>query len=368
MKVTILGAGNMGEPICFAMEKFGYQITLVDTSMEALKTCDNRVEQDAILVPTGVHEYLRKLQSVDYPDIMISSLPFYENSSVAEYCIKRAIRYCDLGGNEGISKEINDLAKAKASKPVMTDLGVAPGMVNMLAEHLYQNIAKEEGRNPETVKMMVGGIPRHAAQEDHFNYYCNRSIDGLLNKYTERCTVLENGEITTREPLTDYEVFQTKSLGHIEAFNTSGGASHTIETLKKLGATNVCYKTIRWPGHARTMTLLIKKCELDRETMRKILEKNCSLIPAEDCVMIMIAIDDKLQEILIPAEAGFSAMQRSTGFSVACAAALIGEGNYDDYRSIRYEDMSFDDFNRNMDILIGTPKPEESQEADNELQ
>jgi saccharopine dehydrogenase-like NADP-dependent oxidoreductase len=83
--------------------------------------------------------------------------------------------------------------------------------------------------------------------------------------------------------------------------------------------------------------------------------------------MIIIAIDDKMQEILIPAEEGFSAMQRSTGFSIACAAALIGEGNYDDYKSIRYEDVSFDDFNRNMDILIGTPNPEESHEENNEL-
>jgi saccharopine dehydrogenase-like NADP-dependent oxidoreductase len=368
MKAIILGAGNMGQSICFGMEKLGYQITLVDTSMDALKECDSRLEKDATLVSTGVNEYLQILKRVDYPDIMISSLPFYENATVAEYCIKRGIRYCDLGGNADVSRKINDLAKAKASKPVMTDLGVAPGMVNMLTEHLYRQMAKEEGKNPETVKMMVGGIPRHAQQEDYFNYYCNWSIDGLLNEYMESCDILENGEITKVEPLTEYEVFETKSLGYVEAFNTSGGASHTIETLKRLGATNVCYKTIRWPGHAKTMTLLIKKCGLDRETMRKILEKNCSLIPAEDCVMIMIAIDDKLQEILIPAEAGFSAMQRSTGFSVACAAALIGAGQYDSYKSIRYEDMSFEDFNLNMDVLIGTPKPEESQEDDNELQ
>jgi saccharopine dehydrogenase-like NADP-dependent oxidoreductase len=368
MKTTILGAGSMGQPICFAMEKLGYLITLVDTSMDALKECDSRLEQDAMLVPTEVDEYLHKLKRVDYPDIMISSLPFYKNADVAEYCIKRGIRYCDLGGNADISQKINDLAEAKASKPVMTDLGVAPGMVNMLTEHLYRQMAKEEGKNPETIKMMVGGIPRYAQKEDYFNYYCNWSVDGLLNEYMESCTILENGEITKVEPLTEYEVFETKSLGYVEAFHTSGGASHTIKTLKKLGATNVCYKTIRWPGHAKTMTLLLKKCGLDRETMRRILEKNCSLIPAEDCVMIMIVIDDKLQEILIPAEEGFSAMQRSTGFSVACAAALIGVGNYDNYKSIRYEDMSFDDFNRNMDILIGTPKLEEDQEEDNELQ
>ena len=361
MRVTILGAGNMGQPICFAMERFGYQVTLVDSSMDALKRCDSFLEQEATL--KHVKDW-RSGISAD-TEVLISSLPFYENEEVAKYCITNGVRYCDLGGNVEISQKINAMAENKASKPVMTDLGLAPGMVNMLTEHLYKELAKETGKNPETVKMMVGGIPRTADRKDPFNYYCNWSIDGLLNEYTEYSTILENSEITSVAPFTGYEVFDTKSLGRIEAFHTSGGASHTIETLKRLGAVNVCYKTLRWPGHARTMTLLLEKCELDKETMHGIMQKNCAQIPTLDCVMVLIVVDDRIQEILIPAEDGFSAMQRSTGFSVACAASLIGEGNYDDYKSIRYEDMSFVDFNLKMDILIGTPQVEEEDE--NEL-
>ena len=316
MKVAIFGCGRMGKPIAWAVEKLGCDhLILIDVSSESLQKCNSILEQDAELRTITNPESLDLPNSLGrpYPDVVVSSLPYHKNLILAKHCI-------DLGGNVEISNEINDFASKFASKPVMTDIGLAPGLANILAEAFYKQIADQEDKNPETVSIMVGGIPRLYNKNDHFNYYCTWSVEGLLNEYTESCAVLENGEETTYNSLGGYTKISTKSLGDLEGFYTSGGSSHTIQRMKDLGAVNVSYRTLRWPGHAKTVDLLINGIELDRDLLKEIFLRKCKFDNGEDCVLIYISIDDKIQELLIPPQGGFSAMQRSTGLPTACGA------------------------------------------------
>tara|TARA_B100000029_G_scaffold148668_1_gene143920 strand:+ start:2884 stop:3978 length:1095 start_codon:yes stop_codon:yes gene_type:complete len=364
MRAMIFGAGRMGQPTAWAMEKLGYEIDLVDQSEEALKKCSSILDQSPT---THLLKDITRAIVRPYPDVVISALPYHQNEIIANYCIKNGVRYCDLGGNEETSQRINEFAKKRGSKPIMTDLGLAPGLVNIITENLYKQIASEEEKNPERVLMMVGGLPKHADKEDHFNYLCSWSVDGLINEYTEPTTVLDQGVLTSVNALDGHQVVSTQSLGMLEAFYTSGGLSHSLNSLKDSGASNVAYKTLRWPGHFRTIKLLIDKCDLDRETLKNIFIKNCTMKSEEDCVLIYIAIDEKIQEMLVPPDQNFSAMQRCTGYGVACAASLIGEGVYDKEFSrqpIKHGDIIFEDFNSKMDALV----VEDTKDSNDELQ
>ena len=368
MRAVIFGAGKMGQATAWAMEKLGFELEIIDLSQEALDKCNSILEQEAKThcIP-NLEEYISKVLLRPWADIVICALPYYHNITVAKYCIKNGIRYCDLGGNEEVSEAINDFASNNGSKPVMTDLGLAPGLINILTENLYKQISKEDGVTPKVVNMMVGGLPRHASKEDEFNYFCSWSIDGLINEYTENSSILNNGEITSVKALDGYQTVTTQSLGVLEAFYTSGGSSHSLNGLKNLGASHASYKTLRWPGHLRIIKLLIEKCELDKATLKNIFKKNCAKHSVEDCVIIYISIDDKVQEMLVPPDENFSAMQRCTGYGVACAASLIGEGKYDDLFSrspLRHGDILFEDFNSKMDILV----VEKEEDSSDELQ
>jgi len=366
MRAIIFGAGKMGQATAWSMKRLGYELELVDLSQEALDKCNSFLSQAAKThcIPK-LEGYISKSIPRPFPDIVISALPYYHNKDIAGYCIKNGIRYCDLGGNEEVSEYINSLAASNGSKPVMTDLGLAPGLINILTENLYKEIAEEDGKKPKIVNMMVGGLPRSASKNDNFNYFCSWSIDGLINEYTENSTILNNGEITSVKSLEGYETVSTQSVGILEAFYTSGGSSYSLYSLKNLGASHVSYKTLRWPGHLKTIKLLIEECELDRPTLKKIFTKNCARFKVEDCVVIYISIDDKVQELLISPDENFSAMQRCTGYGVACAASLIGEGKYDKLFSrqpLRHGDLSFEDFNNKMDLLVDKEEEEDSSD------
>ena len=352
MRAMIFGAGRMGQSTAWAMEKLGYEIELVDQSEEALQKCSAVLDNPAV---THLLTDITKAIVRPHPDIVISALPYHQNEIVANHCIKNGVRYCDLGGNEESSQRINELAKKSGNKPIMTDLGLAPGLINIITENLYKEKAEESGKNPERVLMMVGGLPRHADKNDYFNYLCSWSIDGLINEYTEQTTIVDQGAITTVNALDGHQVVSTQSLGMLESFYTSGGLSHSLNSLRDLGAAHVAYKTLRWPGHFRTIKLLIDACDLDRETLKNIFIKNCTMRSAEDCVIIYIAIDEQIQEMLVPPDKNFSAMQRCTGYGVACVASLIGQGAYDkefSRKPLKYGDIIFEDFNSKMDALV----------------
>ena len=365
MKAAIFGVGSMGQAIAWSMDELGYDLILLDGSLESLKKCNDLLSKDAQLQVIQ-NQYTLDLPTVFqdvHPDIVISSLPYDKNSILAGHCIKNGIRYCDLGGNVKISDEINEFAKRSARWPVMTDLGLAPGFVNIILEEFFRQVSESEEqlKTPENVNVMVGGIPKEPIKNDYFNYHCTWSIDGLINEYVEDCVLVQNGVKVISPPLKGLVKLMTKNLGELEAFYTSGGSAHSVDRMIELGVTNFSYRTLRWPGHHRTINLLFNKCDLDKDQLKKIFVKNCSTKNNEDCIAIYISVDDKIQEMVIYPQRGFTAMQVGTGYSAAVVASMIAKGTFDDKRVVKYEDIDFDEFTNTLDVLV-------SKENNNELQ
>jgi saccharopine dehydrogenase-like NADP-dependent oxidoreductase len=290
-------------------------------------------------------------------------LPYHQTKEIALWCIDNEFRYCDLGGRVDVSKEINEWAKKDAVKPVFTDLGLAPGWVNILAEYGCSQIH----RAPETVSMMVGGLPAIKTNPP-LNYATTWSVDGLINEYRDDCEVLADGEIETvkgmsgRRPVS-FELLEGEEL---EAFFTSGGASHTIRSMKSKGVKNCFYKTIRYKGHCDVVRFLFNTAELSDECINNIFKTGCKDATG-DIVLIkseVIAGDITWKkEFIVGYDLKFSAMQKATAFSISSVAKIMAEGHFDDrkvehrgYKDklpvvLKYSDVPYEKFEKNLKEL-----------------
>ena len=334
MKAVIFGVGRMGTAIAYAMEQQGYDVVGVDS-----QPAEHRLRglvKNYKFVHTKTKTGYKKVIN-DNPDVVISSLPYHQTKQVAEYCISKGVRYCDLGGRVDVSQEINELALKKATKPVFTDLGLAPGWVNILAEEGYKRVS---GSKDTSIEMMVGGIPAQRYNNDTYNnpnynplnYIVTWSVDGLINEYRDDCIVLQNGTLKTVAGMDGLETLDTQ-LGELEAFYTSGGAAHSIKKMKERGVKNCTYKTLRYPGHRDFIQWLIRQCELDDDTLKELFSKGFDAKDEKDCVIVRAKVvkgrTTWLHEQVVNADDKFSAMQKSTAFPIASVAALMAEGVFD---------------------------------------
>ena len=370
MKAAVLGIGKMGEAICYAMKKLGFYVVGLDSHEGAAHNFRKHIEgKEGAFYLTDQNNADKMMETVllihEKPDVVISSLPYHQTEEIAYWCIANEFRYCDLGGRVDVSSSINKEAKEKATKPVFTDLGLAPGLVNILTEHGCKQIH----RTPTDIKMMVGGLPKKKINHP-MNYAATWSIDGLINEYEDDCEILEDGQIRTTQGMEGHELVDTENLGTLEAFYTSGGASHTLASMKDRGIKNCCYKTLRYKGHRDVVKFLIRNCKLSRSCLNKVFEEGCQDDhQTGDYIILKIIINagavswDK--ELLIGSSAEFSAMQQATAFPIAAVASLMAEGFFDDQnkerqrrgywecfsKSLSYADVPYDEFSGTLDKL-----------------
>ena len=354
MKAAVLGVGRMGTAIAWAMNRLGFESIGIDSNPDAVKSFRQHVRgTNGAFYLTDEKKSWRRALRFEKPDIVISSLPYHQTEKVAMWCIDNETRYCDLGGRVDVSKNINDRAKEAAAVPVMTDLGLAPGWVNILAEEGYRKLY---GNGEVTsIEMMVGGLPDYLESNNNpLRYGVTWSVDGLINEYRDSCLVLSDGKIVVVEGMDGLENVETKNLGKLEAFYTSGGASHSIHSMKERGVKNCSYKTLRYKGHCEIVKFLIRNCDLDDKTLDQIFTVGCGLVNRDEVIiMAKVSKDNKVwsEEKLIKSDDRFSAMQIATAFPISAVASLMAEGVFDG-ENLSYSDIPFDKFNEKLDILF----------------
>lgn len=181
-------------------------------------------------------------------DAVLCALPYYFNLEMTRLAIECGAHFADLGGNTEIveaQRELDEEAREQGVS-VIPDCGLAPGMVNILAQ-----AGIDELDETESVRMWVGGLPQEP--EPPLNYQIVYSMEGVLDYYTTPGLVLHEGEPAAVEPLTGLEqVTFPEPLGVLEAFYTAGGIS-TLPYRYRGELRTMEYKTLRYPGHAVIM-------------------------------------------------------------------------------------------------------------------
>jgi lysine 6-dehydrogenase len=190
---------------------------------------------------------------------------------MARLAVQAGVHFCDLGGNTeivGRQKELDaDARRQKIS--VVPDCGLAPGMVNILAQYGIEQL--DETRS---VKIYVGGLPQHP--EPPLNYMLVYSLEGALDYYTTLSWVLRDRKRTQVKALSEIEPVKF-DFAELEAFHTAGGLS-TMAFRYEGKVETMEYKTLRYPGHAALMSDIRDLGLLDLEPVDV---KGTSVVPRD---------------------------------------------------------------------------------------
>lgn len=278
-------------------------------------------------------------------DGVLCALPYYLNLEASRRAIDAGAHFADLGGNTAIVEEQRALDGAARDQGVTVtpDTGLAPGLVNILAQ-----AGIEELDTVESVRIWVGGLPQEP--EPPLNYQIVYSLEGVLDYYVTPGRVLEGGAISAVEALTGLEMLNfPEPVGQLEAFYTGGGISTmphryqgTIDTME--------YKTLRYPGHARIMRavrdlglLSLDPVDVDgtrvvpRDFFARVVTPALTRSDGNDLVVGRVEVSGFKDEVAAriryevldhyDEETGFTAMMRTTGFSLSLTGLIQARGH-----------------------------------------
>lgn len=347
MKVVVLGAGLMGKEVARdlvaseSVEKV-YLADLVVSAAEEFVATLNTNKVEVIELDATSSESLENVMSKG--NVAINAL-FYEfNEAVAKAAMATGVHTVDLGGHiGGITEHVLAMAdEAKAAGvTIIPDLGVAPGMVNILAGYGATKLDKVE-----SIKLYVGGIPTEPKPPLHYTHVF--SLEGVFDHYTEPSKMIQEGKLTEVESLTGVEPIYFDEFGVLEAFYTSGGISTLYQTFPNVKTLE--YKTIRYKGHVEKFKLL---ADLDflskdnavevngqevsvRDVVREALKKKLELGKKVDAVLLRAIVSGEKSEEQVTyeyemvvkkdLETGVTAMARATANTASVVAQMIGSG------------------------------------------
>ncbi len=249
--MLVFGAGLQGSACAFDL--------LNNPAVERVLLADVRVSSLPAFLTPFVGNRLSTL-SLDVRDVeavraamtqcdaVMSAIPYYFNFPLAQLAVDAGVHFADLGGNTEIVRQQQTLdANAKArGVSVVPDTGLAPGMVNVIAQH-----GIDQFEQVERVQLFVGGLPQ--VPEPPLGYQIAYSIEGMIDYYTTPSLVVRDGVPQEVNALSELEtVHFPEPLGDLEAFHTAGGLS-TMAFRYAGKIASMEYKTLRYPGHARIM-------------------------------------------------------------------------------------------------------------------
>src|SRR5512142_572429 len=250
MRMLVLGSGLQGSACAYDLlqDKEVHEVRLADVHVGHLPEFLAPYSGPRLIpTPLDVRDHNAVLGAMRECDAVMSAIPYYFNYDMARLAVEAGVHFCDLGGNTEIvfkQKELDADARKK-NVTIVPDCGLAPGMVNILAEYGIKQLD-----TVDSVKIFVGGLPQHP--EPPLNYMVVYSLEGALDYYTTLSWVIRGGKRVQVEALSEVETIQFPELGALEAFHTAGGISTMpFHYEGKVGMME--YKTLRYPGHAAIM-------------------------------------------------------------------------------------------------------------------
>ncbi|MCP8617290.1 saccharopine dehydrogenase family protein [Salirhabdus salicampi] len=347
MKVGVLGSGLMGKEAARDLVRSSgvTEVVLADIDQQRAETVCQQIQSPKLSSATVDASQKEELaQFMERFDVIINALFYSFNEIVAETAIQVGTHSVDLGGHIGhitdqVLKKHEEASKAGVT--IIPDLGVAPGMINILSGYGVSQLDEVD-----SIRLFVGGIPVQPDPPLEYNHVF--SMEGLFDHYTDPALIIRNGSKQEVPALSEIEQIHFERFGPLEAFHTSGGTStlsYSYPNVKTLE-----YKTIRYRGHAEKFKLLVdlnltKKdyyVDIDgllvnpRNVFLKVLDPIVHLKNKDDAVLLRVIVEgskdggrmtctyemttfkDKKENV--------TAMARSTANTISVVAQMIGNG------------------------------------------
>lgn len=242
VKIVVLGAGMIGQAMALDLtEKF--EVTAVDKNKATLsKLLKLNADIKTTVFDLAEADSLEELLSPF--DLVVCAVPGFMGFEILKKILRAGKNVVDISFFPENCFDLDYLAK-KNNVYAIVDCGVAPGMDNIILGHLDTKL------EVKSFECLVGGLP--TKREWPFNYKAPFSPIDVIEEYTRPARYVENGELVTREPLSDCELMEIQRVGTLEAFNTDGLRTliHTMDHIP-----NMKEKTLRYPGHAEYIQVL----------------------------------------------------------------------------------------------------------------
>ncbi len=297
MRVLVMGCGNIGRYVAHTLAA-SHEVHTVDPRPV---DCPNRIAE------IGDPE-LKKF------DVVVGVLPSGIAFREARRVLSVGVPMVDVAYYREDPMELAGIAES-SNVAYVPDAGLAPGLSNMFAGMLVAlgNI---------DVRIYVGGVPERPVGP--LGYIPTWNVEDLLEEYTRDVRIIRGGKVEYVEPLTGLELVDTP-FGTMEAFYTDG--LRTMLTTLGSKTRDMFEKTLRWPGHADKVRLLLelgllRDNDLDGCTPRKVMARLMGDMRSNvrDLVYMKVAGDRDTYEMWMRGN-GWTAMQAATG---TLSAVLIG--------------------------------------------
>ena len=310
---------------------------------------------DSVVVADLDEERLRELKrrssgrklSVEKLDIRErkKTVAFLKRFDVAASALPHGVVHLsDLAAVEAGARMVNiafedeqmelDGAAKKSGALLIPGCGVAPGLGGILLTHGLGLLGGgDEGH------ILVGGIPQHPVPP--FNYKLVFSIVGLLREYIDDARVVRDGKMIKVKPFSTVQTYDFPApIGRLEGFATDGLASlvYTMRGMKTLDEI-----TLRYPGHAEKMDVLMRSGFFSKEKMRvgdakvsplevswKVLGKMLSEGDPRDITVMRVIAKGKKGQLVYDMvdrydeEQKVTSMGKTTGYTGSIVAQMVG--------------------------------------------
>lgn len=348
---AILGGGLQGTAAAYDMARFGEadRILILDRDAEIAARSADQVNRlvDGAPAESGVidvrdgGDVQKRLEGID---ATLSAVPYFFNPAIALACVSAGSHMCDLGGNTDVTRRVLKMdGEARAAGVcIVPDCGLAPGLGNTLAVYGMHGM-----ESVDSVRLRCGGLPQDPKPPLLYKVVFN--IAGLTNEYFGEANFLRDGKVVAVKTFTELEEIEFDApVGRCEAFVTSGGTSTCPWTFEGK-VREYDYKTVRYSGHYERFKVMHDLGLLDmqpvdlhgtkvipRDLFHSVVKSRLAFPDDRDLVVLRVTVEGVkdghehkvvLEVMDFEDEAtGFSAMQRTTGWSASIVAIMMAKG------------------------------------------
>ncbi|MCQ8242439.1 saccharopine dehydrogenase C-terminal domain-containing protein [Rhizosaccharibacter radicis] len=340
--IAIVGAGKIGGMIAELLAASGsFEVTVVDRDagqLDRLRT--SHPVRRHHLSSTDAAGFVDALRG---SDAVLNAAPFSLTTRIADAAAATGAHYLDLTEDVASTRHVRALSETAAGA-FIPQCGLAPGFITIAAHDLARRFDELHD-----VRLRVGALPQFPSNA--LGYNLTWSTDGVINEYCEPCEAIVDGVLRHTTPLEECEQFVLDGVAY-EAFNTSGGLGSLCDTLRGEVRT-LNYRTIRYPGHAAAMKMLLNDLGLRhrRDVMKDILE-HAIPVTLQDVVVIFVTVtglrDGRLMQesyvnrvhaaVLNGVER--TAIQLTTASSICAVLDLLRENKLPRRGFVRQEDIA----------------------------
>lgn len=339
MRFLLLGCGLVGHAIAHFLvnSPIVHELIILDRDEERLRSIASRLQSDKVEYLTGDASNSSFLSRImDRTDIVIDALPGNLGYNAMKTAIDSGVNIVDISYMPENPLTLNDLAKQRGVLAI-PDAGLAPGLSNLLVGHATSLLD-----TIDSVRILVGGLPQK--RDPPLEYCTTWSITDLIEEYTRPARIVRDGKIISVPALTGLERVQFEELGELEAFYTDGLRT-LLYTIK---ARNMEEKTLRYPGHAEKIRLLIELGFFDTDSIKikdtsitprdftiELLRRKIICTDEKDLVVMRVSISgekagDRIKIIYdlidyFDEKTSLTAMSRTTGFTASIIAQLVAQ-------------------------------------------